>query len=344
MGSLPGPSTTLAAALHLPSNTTRRTSAVLLGLLAFTVTAVADASACVRPYSDRSPWNTRVPGGARIDPASAAHMRAIQGPLSSDPSQYTYPVYRVSAATPRVEVSVSGWFSDVTSRGTRLRNQRGGTVRLPIPARAAAAAGTDAQLVLVNPSTRAEWGVWRLRRDAGRWAVANGYRYNTRWSGVPPRGFVSRGAGIPYLAGLVRRCEIARGRINHALAFAYDYPSPRWVYPATKSDGKGRGPGALPEGTRLQLNPRLSAARIRGWGCRGPCLTIARALQRYGMYVVDNSGRPKIMLEYEGTARWNGVVDSRTVSPIPLRAFRVIARNRRVGSRFDAVSRLESLR
>jgi hypothetical protein len=96
------------------------------------------------------------------------------------------------------------------------------------------------------------------------------------------------------------------------------------VHPATKSDGAGSGPGALPEGTRLQLDPSLSTARIRSWGCKGACLTAARALQRYGMFVIDNSGRPKVMFEYAGTARWHGVIHAGTVSPIPLSAFNVL--------------------
>jgi hypothetical protein len=80
----------------------------------------------------------------------------------------------------------------------------------------------------------------------------------------------------------------------------------------------------MPEGTRLQLDPTLTSSRLAEMGCRGPCLTIARALQRYGMYVIDNSGRPKVMLEYADTAGWRGFVDAKTVSPIPLSAFRVL--------------------
>jgi hypothetical protein len=42
------------------------------------------------------------------------------------------------------------------------------------------------------------------------------------------------------------------------------------------------------------------------------------------MYVIDQSGRPKVMLEYEGTAHWGGAVDAATVSPIPLSAFKLV--------------------
>jgi hypothetical protein len=42
------------------------------------------------------------------------------------------------------------------------------------------------------------------------------------------------------------------------------------------------------------------------------------------MYIIDNSGRPKVMLEFEGTAAWGGAVNSSTVSPIPLSAFQLL--------------------
>lgn len=292
------------------------------------VTAVDDA--CPRPYRENSPWNTPIAAAPTYHPRSADFVARIPGPLTSDPTQYTYPVYPVSQDTPLETVEVSGVFSNVSDEQT-LDVQRAGTVQLPIPEGAAAAEGSDAQIILVNRETGDEWGAWRLRRsDDGGWKINNGYHYNTRWSGVPPteedgKPFGSRGAGVPYLAGLVRPCELARGRIDHALAFAYDAPAPSHVYPATKSDGAGTEGRDPPEGTRLQLDPTLTVDEIRAFGCKGPCLTIARAMQEYGMYAIDNSGRSKIILEYEDTARWNGRVDARTVSPIPVSALKVIA-------------------
>lgn len=287
---------------------------------------VAAPSGCDRPYTDDSPWNRPIDGS----PTYLERDHGVRGELTSSPDQYTYPVYYVSDATPRVTVILDGWYSDVVDGGQRLRNQRAGTARLPLPADAEAAAGSDAQIILIDPATGDEWGASNLRRRGdGTYDAWNAYHYSTRWSGVPPydengQPFWLRGAGVPYLAGLVRPCEIARGRIDHALAFAYDAPSAANVFPATKSDGGGPA-DALPEGSRLQLNPALTEADLAARGCEGPCLTIARALQRYGMYVIDNSGRPKVMLEYEGTANWKGVVDEDTVRPIPMSEFRVLA-------------------
>jgi RTX calcium-binding nonapeptide repeat (4 copies) len=298
------------------------------------------AAHCRPPYSASSPWNVQIGPSPTYGRPDAIRKAAI-GTISSDPTQYTFPVYEVDSRARRQPVRLAGWYSDVSAEGRRLRTSRNATVNIPIPDDAVPAAGSDAQVVVVDRETGDEWGIWRAERtEDGTWRGENAYHYNVDWEGVPPRSrggrpFLSRGAGVPYLAGLVRPCELRQGRIEHALAFAYDHASPRHVFPATKSDGNGTVARDLPEGARLQLDPALSERDIEAWGCTGPCLVIARALQRYGMYVIDNAGRPKIMLEYEGTARWDGLVTSETVSPIPDSAFKLVASCTRVGTPGD---------
>jgi hypothetical protein len=295
--------------------------------------APAAARPCPRPYSADSPWNRPI----AADEAQRAVPVAIGHPgerLSSDPTQYTTPVYEVSRRTPRVRVHVSETYSQVSNKNRRLRFVERPVVTIRLPRHAQPARGSDAHIVVVERDTGDEWGAWQLRRAGGQWRATNAYHYNIHWSAVPPRSraghpFASRGAGVPYLAGLVRPCEIEHGAIRHALAFAYDSPSDRHVYPATKSDGHGSGAGAVPEGTRLQLDPALSSADLDQMGCVEACVTIAQALQEYGMYVTDNSGRAKILVEYEGTARWKGRVHAATVRPLPLSAFRSIPPPRR---------------
>jgi hypothetical protein len=173
-------------------------------------------------------------------------------------------------------------------------------------------------MVLTSPTKKAHTSgdeVWAMGAE-------NGYHYNTQWSAVPPSGFASRGAGVPYLAGLVRQCEIAQGHIDHALAFSYQNTTSQFVYPATKSDG-GDPPG-MPEGTRLQLDPSISDSTIQSWGCTGACFTTAKALQKYGMYLIDSGGHPKVYFEGVGTANWGNTVTPSTVNPIPLSDFRVV--------------------
>lgn len=199
---------------------------------------------------------------------------------------------------------------------------------VPIPNGVSPAAGGDAQIVFWNQQTGDEWGFNSVVVNSdGSLNVKNGYHYNTNWDGSPPDTFGSRGAGVPYLTGLIRPCEIAQGHIDHAIAFAYDYPTNQFIYPATKSDGSGSYPPDMPEGARLQLNPALTDTQIQGWGCIGSCLIIAKALQKYGMIIIDKSGHPKIYAEYEGTAHWNGVVRASTPGTIPYNQFRVLKIN-----------------
>lgn len=258
---------------------------------------VVPEGSCSPPYQASSPWNTPIGVGPAYEADTAARVNAIGGNLSSDPTQFTYPVYYATAATPTREVQLSGWFSRANADGTTF--------------------------------TGREWGFFNFSTGAGTtFTAVNGYGYTVNGTATPVHahgnGLVARGAGVPYLAGLVRPCEIQAGSIDHAFAFAYDAPGPDFVFPATKSDGVGTGPLALPEGARLQLDPALTTAQINAWGCNGACLTIAQALQTYGMYVVDNAGRSKIMMEFEGTANWNRLVTAQTASPIPLSAFKVL--------------------
>jgi len=286
------------------------------------------------PYTPGSPWNTAIPADASPDEGSAAFVAAFAGRwLTSDPTQYTYPVYVVSESATSRSVSVSGKYSDVLEYGNALSNQHGGSVLAPIPYGASPSPGTDGHLVVWNPATGDEWGFWQASQGAdGAWTATNGYHYSTAWSGVPPSTFVSRGAGLPYFAGLVRPWEIESGRIGHALAFGYNYPSSGFVFPATKSDGDGLAGVDLPEGARLQLDPTLNGTHFDAWGLSPAGKVMARALQEFGMIVVDNSGRPKIYVEDERTAHWEGTVVANTVSPIPFSSFRVLDLSRPVGS------------
>ena len=289
-------------------------------------------SACPRPYDAESPWNRPIGPQPRVHADSARYLAAIADngkPLTSDPDQYTPAVYAFDERTPLRTVRLSGYYSTYDA-GDDSRKGYGfaPTIsRIPIPANAAAPPGDDGQVVLWNPKTGVEYGFWQFGRGgAGSYTATNGYRYHTvaQYRGRFADGKAGRGAGLPYLGGLVRRCEIDRGRIDHALAFAYSAPARRtFVYPASKTDGLGSADD-VPEGSRLQLDPSLDEDDFEEWRLTPHAQTIARALQRFGMYVVDNSGSSKIFLEARQTARWDSSVGADLLSAIPWTAFRVI--------------------
>lgn len=297
----------------------------VISIFLFSISSSYAFSVAIRPYSNTSPWNTPISSIPTYDPKSTEYITALSGYFGSDPTQYTFPVYEVSSTTPLKIVKISGTFSNVTENGSKLVNQKGGTVSVPIPTNALAAKGSDAQIIIWKTDSGDEWGFWKAFPNSdGTWSATNGYHYNTNWTGVPPKGFISRGGGLPYLAGLIRPWEITQGRIDHAIAFAYDYPTNEYIYPATKSDGNGIYPD-MPEGTKLQLDPKLTEADFDRWGLSTAGKIIARALQKYGMIIIDRSGHPKIYAEYENTAKWNSQITAKTVSTIPYSSFKVIS-------------------
>ena len=337
-------------------------------------------SHCV-PYDAASAWNIPIGSTPSVLAGSDTFISEISktGVLSSDITQYTQPVYLFDASTPTYTVTTfdnsssggsgPGYFN-IYDGGDKSRVGAGSPwkVSMPIPQKLlddiksgklglTSPSGNDAQVILWDPVRGIEYGLWQVMIDgtantaAGNLTATNGYRYHTTagyygrmagaLSGNPPNGG-GRGAGTPYLAGLVRPWEIAQGHIDHALAFAYHAPSGGFVYPATKSDGANFG-GTLgvdaPEGTRLQLNPaltddQLGAMNYNGTPCSSkdgagqwkltPCLIIAHALQKYGMYIIDNSGSPKVYLEQDITAGWGTLVGRNTLSGLPWSQFRAV--------------------
>jgi hypothetical protein len=81
--------------------------------------------------------------------------------------------------------------------------------------------------------------------------------------------------------------ELATGRIDHALSLAV--PSTRasaFSRPAQRTDGASSCRNAVPEGARFRLDPNLD---IESLGLPPPVAAIARAAQKYGIYVRDQS-------------------------------------------------------
>jgi hypothetical protein len=287
----------------------------------------------VRPFDVGGPWNSPIPANVAVLPNSSTYVNAIVNnnmPLTSDPDQYAIPVYYFNSQTPRRTVRFSGSFGAYDGGdSSRVSPGYGAAVaNVPIPDAAVQSPGTDGQIVFWDPATGVEWSFWQFARTAsGSYVATNGVRYSTNAGNMGrfADGKAGRGAGTPYSAGLVRGWELAQGRIDHALAFAYSSPSAGIVYPAAKSDGGGVTGVDAPEGTRLQLDPSLTEADFQAWGLAPEAKVIARAMQRYGMYVIDNSGSSKIYLEDRLTANWPAAVTRNLTAKIPLSKFRAVA-------------------
>ena len=135
------------------------------------------------------------------------------------------------------------------------------------------------------------------RREDGDIEASQCFRVDLRDAGVPPEQMGSNVSGIPSLAGLIRKGELAGG-IRHALAcivlqavlnrngpngHAFVWPAgvaptdPKWTRMLSAT-------GNLHLGTLLAIPPSVDIAAI-GVGDSGPAFEIARALQDYGVYI-----------------------------------------------------------
>jgi len=249
-------------------------------------------------FSPESTWNQPVSANSGVgDAGMAAAFRAeigreIQtgiGPWIQT-TEYSTPLYTVGSAQRCVRVKL-----DVTA--TYGRTLRHAFRRVPLPATARPAAGTDGHLTLWQPSTDSLWEFWKLRRESDGWHAAwggvirnvsrsPGYFTKAAWPGARSY-WGATATSLPAIAGTMLISELQRGEIPHALAVSI--PNARagvYALPARRTDGTLRSPAAIPEGARFRLDPNVDLADI-------PMPRVVRimavAAQRYGLIVRDKT-------------------------------------------------------
>ena len=289
---------------------------------------VAAAALVWRPFSSDSPWNTRIPAAAAADcdsPALIADL-ASRGPWLINIKDWSIPVYFVdAAATPRHDVG--DLRPGIYGAGFAFPR------RIPIPTGAIASPPvgdhSDNHLCVIDRALGLEWGMWAARQDAtGRWFTGLGAVTDLNGTGVAPPWFDgpreldshrARASGFPLIAGLIRVDEIKAGRIEHALAFAYDHcRTGLFVPPASTSqvtqldavDSRG-----IPMGGRLQLDPTWD---VENSGLTRAGKIIAHALQEYGAYCSDYAGANVLYAENSPAAvpAWAGVLATHDLAMI----------------------------
>ncbi len=252
-----------------------------------------------RLFAASSIWNQPVPDNVPLDPDSAEIVAAFSAQLAAEqaPGHWPWinttsssvPVYTVGRHQPTVRVTL-----DHPSRSAALQAAWNA---VPLPPDARPAAGNEKVLVVVQPSRDRLWEFWRMSRGPSGWHATWGGAmrrvsenpgvYGPRaWPGAETGWGVSA-SSLELLGGLIRLEDLARGKIDHALAIAI--PNVRagvFASPAQRTDGRSPDPLALPEGAHLRLDPRLNLASLHL-----PRLTtmIAQAAQRYGLIVRDYS-------------------------------------------------------
>jgi hypothetical protein len=237
-----------------------------------------------RFYDVGSPWNTPIPATPSIDPGSAAMAQAVYSAAQSGGfliavKKWTWPVYVADSTTAKYTIGLTAsWAPAKTMNG------------VPIPASALPDPSGDAHMIVIDSSTSCEYDFWQAAKQAdGQWTAGWANATASNGAGWYAGGYSATGSGTAGSGGLILPEELNAGVIPHALAFAFPLTKAGGpVLPATESDGKSTATGAIPEGARLQLDPALDLTTL---GLSSYEMTIAAALQRYGMFLTDsNSG------------------------------------------------------
>eukprot|EP01084_Bolivina_argentea_P151280 264078_1 len=280
------------------------------------------------PYSSSSPWNTPIASDVKIDPNSDHYLSLWDSdkPFRCTTNEYDETLYITNSSTITAQVHVTKRFSIVFNNNMNVSVKTDETVSVRIPSKSVGSPGSDSEIILWDIATNIETGFWQFKSTSSSnvYTAVDGYIYNTSWNGVPPKGFDSRGAGVPYMAGLLRKWEIEQGYIDHALALTSSSTSPKYIYPATKSDGKLSD--GIPEGIRFQIDPKYNENDFKQWGLDSTGVIIAKCLQKYGMFVIDSTGGTgaKIIPEDDITADWGNLLSGSTVTPIPKSSIRAV--------------------
>jgi hypothetical protein len=238
--------------------------------------------------------------GATFSGASSAQTQNLIAPSVPawiNAAEYSHPVYRASTADPLVRVdwrygTVSPWVN--------------GSSTFRIPAAAQAAPGVDAHLHVVDPDGVTLRETFELAgtgdvRTAGKYAV-----FDLRGSGIgttPGTNSGTRAYGGSSLGGLIRTWELDAGSIRHVLALALTNGQLRdgYVWPATSQDTWGAAyAGLVPMGALVAIPPTVDLTSL---GLSPAGLTVARALQDYGAYVVDRSASFTLYAEPSAESR-----------------------------------------
>ena len=322
-----------------------KTKAVLVScaMLAFSVLAFgqaaksaqsnAKAAPAKRFFSADSFWNRPIPADPQIDPRSARWIELLKQDkernFGVNATRYTIPVYEVDEKTPTYTVYANSEF---------FKHGPGFGKDIPIPDDAVSDAQSDAHLALVDWKRMLAWDMWYAKKRDGKWYSNTGMKYRLDGPGVFNRADFhmktgesvhqygpGRAAGVPIIAGLIMYDEATSGAIEHKIAAATSFVGLReFCFPAIWTDGPYKG--GIPEGAIIQLDPKLDLDKFDLTPVEK---AVARALQKYGMVLVDYAGGNVIYAEglygkkglsWDGKLReWSG-----GIIRIPVENYRVL--------------------
>ncbi len=282
-------------------------------------------STSATPFTSSSFWNVPLPANTPVNVNNAAYQNVIEDnfcniqtavpstkktcPTSTfsgglNVSQFSAPLYVVPAGQAKVAVTLSCPGAPGHTPSAALKAAVAGGV--PVPTNAHAAAGTDQEIQIYQPSSNKYWEFWRFENTGtNKWiACWGGQIANVSGStGNFPNDLGATATSIPLLGGIVQISQMQSGQINHVIGLTIGDASsgdlstsvkPANVagatsgvsFPATHGDGGSKNPLAVPPGTRFRLPASLN---LNNLNLTPVGKEIAVAAQKYGLVVYDSS-------------------------------------------------------
>ncbi len=137
-------------------------------------------------------------------------------------------------------------------------------------------------------------------------------------------------AGFPIAALLANADEVAAGSVDHALRFILPNSRIRdliYVHPATHSTGATSGPAAAPPyGAHLRLRADYPLNTLPNAAAR----TLARAMQKYGIFLADG-GTIALTVQSDRftTAKWSSLLGPHDLEDLQVSDFAMVEGGRR---------------
>lgn len=247
-----------------------------------------------------APWNT-LASDRGVHPRSAQLLDEVGRGLGDDG-------LTIQSWGRSIPVVAGGDPTVVSCRRDRCGDGAGDLV-LDLPADIDPDPRYDGWYTVVDVAERVVLDLHRARREADG---SISYELLREWDldgpgFQQPYGVGARGSGLPLLGGLVRRDELERGSVDHALAISLPATAAdSFLQPASTTDGTGPS-SSLPQGARLYLRPAFRLARPVDPATGQPqewspdqqvrATILVRALKSYGAVVVGETPQPTVYAE-----------------------------------------------
>lgn len=311
-------------------STTGRTAVTTLAAVAL---AVAGALAAATPAGGAGPTlpGTKCP----VFPATSVwhadvsglpvHPRSDQWLSRMSTSRNLHPDFGPAYGAQPVPYGIPVTVVDGTHRRVRVRFAYGAEsdrVRYPLGRDTRIEGGRrsdgDRHAVVVDRDRCRLYETFATRQTAsGRWHAGSGAVWRLTSNQLRPDGWTSAdAAGLPILPGLLRRGEVRRGRVDHAIRFTTDVTDRRHVWPARHDAGSVSDPAYPPMGAWFRLQASFPISSYRS-----DTQAVLRAMKRHGMVLADN-GSPWFFQGARSSTWPAGLLDE--LKSVPAAAFEAV--------------------